>query len=52
MRRRAEKIDIDNLIVIGSEFISDKPPKTLAGRILRVIKKLAKIKLLLGIKIK
>ena len=52
MRRRAENIDLDNLIVIGAEFISDSKPKTLAGKILRWIKKLVKIKTMLGVKIK
>ena len=51
MRRRAEKIDIDNLIVVGAEFISDEKPKTLAGKILRIIKKIVSIKSILNIKI-
>lgn len=52
MRRRAEKIDIDNLIVIGAELISDEKPKTRVGRILRWIKKIVRLKSSLGIKIK
>ena len=52
MRRRSEKIDIDNLIVAGAEFISDEPPKTLAGKILRWVKKLVRLKTAIGIKIK
>ena len=52
MRRRAEKIDMDNLIVIGAELISDSEPKTRVGRWLRVLKKIIKLKGLLNIKIK
>jgi len=52
MRRKAEKIDIDNLIVVGAEFISDEPPKTIWGKILRVVKKLVRLKTAIGIKIK
>ena len=52
MRRRKEEIDIDNLIVIGAEFISDEKPKTVVGKILRWIKKIVQIKSALGIKIK
>ena len=49
---KKEQIDIDNLIAVGAEFISDSKPKTFVGKVLRVIKKLAKLKILLGIKIK
>lgn len=52
MRRKSKNIDLDNLIVIGAEFISDSKPKTLAGKILRWVKKLVKLKTMLGIKIK
>ena len=52
MRRRAEQIDIDKLIVIGSELIPNTEPKTTAGKILRWIKKIVKIKNAIGIKIK
>ncbi|MBC7495406.1 MAG: hypothetical protein H7221_10395 [Flavobacterium sp.] len=50
--KKQEQIDPNLLIDVATELISDKPPKTLAGRILRWIKRLNKIKNSLGIKIK
>jgi len=47
-----QKIDIDQIITVGGELISDSPPKTKVGRILRWIKKVIQIKKVLGIKIK
>lgn len=47
-----EKIDPNLVIDIATELISDKPPKTLVGRIFRWIKRVNKVKNTLGIKIK
>jgi hypothetical protein len=47
-----EKIDPNLVLDIATELISDTPPTTIAGRILRWIKRLNKIKNNLGIKIK
>ena len=52
MRRRAEKIDMDNLIVIAEQLIPETKPKTFMGKVFRVIDKILKLKILLGIKIK
>jgi len=51
MRRRSENIDLDNLIVVGAELISDKAPKTTVGKVLRWLKKIVRLKTLLNIKI-
>lgn len=52
MRRKAVDIDIENLIVVGAEFISDTEPKTLVGKILRWVKKIVRLKSAIGLKIK
>lgn len=49
---KKEKIDPNLIIDIAASVISDKPPKTLAGRILRWIKKLNKLRNSAGIRIK
>ena len=46
------QMDIDKILVSGAELISDTPPKTTAGKVLRWIKKIIKLKTLLNIKIK
>jgi hypothetical protein len=47
-----QNIPIDEILVIGAELISDSEPKTRAGKVLRWVKKLVKIKTSLGINIK
>jgi len=47
-----QNINIDQVLEVGAELISDSKPKTTAGKILRFIKKIIKIKSLLNIKIK
>ena len=47
-----QNIDIDNIITVGAELISDTPPKTTAGKVLRWIKRIIKVKTMLNIKIK
>jgi hypothetical protein len=47
-----EKIDTDTIIDLATELISNKPPTTLFGRVLRWIKKVNKLKNDLGVKIK
>ena len=47
-----QNINVDEILTVGAELISDTPPKTTAGKILRFIKKIIKIKSLLNIKIK
>lgn len=49
---KKEQIDPNIVIDVAVELISDKPPKTLAGRILRWIKKLNRARNNLGINIK
>lgn len=49
---KKETIDPNVLIDVAVSVISDKPPKTLAGRILRWIKRINKIRNGLNIKIK
>lgn len=46
------KLPVDELITIGGELISDKPPTTFFGRIFRFIKKLIVVKDELNIKVK
>lgn len=46
-----QKIPIDEIISAGGSLISDKPPKTFFGRVLRVLKRLISIKDSAGIKI-
>lgn len=50
--KQGNNIPIDELITVGAELISDEPPKTIAGKILRWIKKIVKVKNAAGIKIK
>lgn len=47
-----EKIDPNLVIDLATSVISDKPPKTLIGRILRWIKRLNKVRNAAGIEIK
>lgn len=47
-----EKIDPNILIDAGASLISDKPAKTLVGRILRWLKKINTIRNEIGVKIK
>jgi hypothetical protein len=47
-----QQIDPNIIIDVATELISDKPPTTIAGRILRWIKRLNKVKNDLGIKLK
>jgi hypothetical protein len=49
---KQQQIDPNIIIDVATELISDKPPTTIAGRILRWIKRLNKVKNDLGIKIK
>jgi hypothetical protein len=46
------KIDPNIIIDVATELISDRPPTTLAGRILRWIKRINRAKNQLGVKIK
>ena len=46
-----QNINIDEIINASAELISDKPPTTTAGKILRWIKKIVRLKKLIGIKI-
>lgn len=47
-----EQIDPNLVIDIAAELIPDTPPKTLAGRILRWIKRINRVRNGLGIDIK
>jgi hypothetical protein len=47
-----QQIDPNIIIDVATELISDKPPTTIVGRVLRWIKRLNKVKNDLGIKIK
>lgn len=47
-----QKIDPNILIDAGASLISDKPAKTLVGRILRWLKKINAIRNGIGVKIK
>ena len=49
---KKEHIDPNIVIDVAAELIPDKPPKTLAGRILRWIKKINRVRNGLGIDIK
>jgi len=49
---KKQNIDPDILVDVAVSVISDKPPKTLVGRILRWIKRINKIRNGLGIEIK
>ena len=52
MKDKKEQIDPNILIDVGVSLISDKPPKTLVGRILRWIKKINTLRNGLNVKIK
>ena len=52
MKKKKEQIDPNILIDVGVSLISDKPPKTLVGRILRWIKKINTLRNGLNVKIK
>ena len=52
MKKEKEQIDPNILIDVGVSLISDKPPTTLVGRILRWIKKINKLRNGLNVKIK
>ena len=52
MKDKKEQIDPNILIDVGVSLISDKPATTLAGRILRWIKKINRVRNGLGIDIK
>jgi len=49
---KKQDINIDEIITVGAELISDSEPKTTAGKVLRWIKKIVRFKNLFGIKIK
>ena len=52
MKDKKEQVDPNILIDVGVSLISDKPPTTLAGRILRWVKKINLLRNGLNIKIK
>ena len=52
MKKEQKQIDPNILIDIAAGVISDKPAKTLVGRILRWIKKINGVRNSIGIKIK
>ena len=52
MDDKKDQIDPNILIDVGVSLISDKPPKTLVGRILRWIKKINTLRNGLNVKIK
>ena len=52
MEDKKDQIDPNILIDVGVSLISDKPPKTLVGRILRWIKTINTLRNGLSIKIK
>ena len=52
MKDKKEQIDPNILIDVGVSLISDKPPTTLVGRILRWVKKINLLRNGLNIKIK
>ena len=52
MKDKKEQVDPNILIDVGVSLISDKPPKTLVGRILRWIKKINTLRNGLNVKIK
>ena len=52
MKDKKEQIDPNILVDLAASVISDKPPKTLVGRILRWIKKINRVRNGLGIDIK
>lgn len=52
MKKEKEQIDPNILVDLAASVISDKPPTTLVGKILRWIKKINKLRNGLNIKIK
>ena len=52
MKDKKEQIDPNILVDLAASVISDKPPKTLVGRILRWIKKINTLRNGLNVKIK
>ena len=52
MKDKKEQIDPNILIDVGVSLISDKPPTTLVGRILRWVKKINTLRNGLNVKIK
>ena len=52
MQDKKEQIDPNILVDLAASVISDKPPKTLVGRILRWIKKINTLRNGLNVKIK
>ena len=52
MKDKKDQIDPNILVDLAASVISDKPPTTLVGRILRWIKKINKLRNGLSIKIK
>jgi hypothetical protein len=52
MKQEQEQIDPNMLIDAGTSLISDKPAKTLVGKILRWIKKINGFRNSVGVKIK
>ena len=47
-----QNINVDEILTVGAELISDTPPKTTAGKILRWVKKIIRIKNMLNVKVK
>jgi hypothetical protein len=52
MKKEQKQIDPNILIDAGTSLISDKPAKTLVGKILRWIKKINGVRNSVGVKIK
>ena len=52
MKDKKEQIDPNILIDVGVSLISDKPPTTLVGKILRWVKKINLLRNGLSVKIK
>ena len=52
MKDKKEQVDPNILIDVGVSLISDKPPTTLVGKILRWIKKINTLRNGLNVKIK
>ena len=52
MKDKKDQIDPNILVDLAASVISDKPPTTLVGKILRWIKKINKLRNGLSIKIK
>ena len=52
MKDKKEQIDPNILIDVGVSLISDKPPTTLVGKILRWVKKINLLRNGLNVKIK